>query len=110
MSALMFRCLSATARGLVYPARQARRRPWTTAAVALAVAAAAAGSGWAYARYQWRAAREALAADRPQEARARLALPLLLWRRDPEVNLVAARAARLSGDLPAAEAHLKESL
>jgi tetratricopeptide (TPR) repeat protein len=91
-------------------ARQARRRPWAAAAVALTVATAAAGSGWAYARHQWRAAREALAADRPQEARARLALPLLLWRRDPEVNLLAGRAARLSGDLPAAEARLKECL
>jgi tetratricopeptide (TPR) repeat protein len=91
-------------------ARQARRRPWAVAAVALAVAAAAAGSGWAYARHQWRAAREAVAADRPQEARARLALPLLVWRRDPAVHLLAARAARLSGDLPAAEAELKQCL
>src|SRR5439155_14610094 len=88
----------------------ARRRPWAAAAVALAVAAAAAVSGWAYVRHQWRAAREALAADRPQEARARLALPLLVWRWDPEVHRLAARAARLSGDLPAAEAGLKQSL
>jgi tetratricopeptide (TPR) repeat protein len=76
----------------------------------LAVAAITAASGWAYVRHQWRAAQEALAADRPQEARARLALPLLLWRSDPQVSLLAARAARLSGDLPAAEAYLKESL
>jgi len=106
----MIRSLRATARGLAYPARQARRRPWAAAAVALAAAAAVAVSGWAYARHQWRAAREALAADQPQEARARLGLPLLVWRRDPAVHLLAARAARLSGDLPAAEAHLKRSL
>jgi tetratricopeptide (TPR) repeat protein len=106
----MFRYLLAPARGLAYLARQARRRPLAAAAVALAVTVAAAVSVWACVRYQCRAAREALAADRPQQARARLALPLLLWRWDPEVHLLAARAARMSGDLPAAEALLKQSL
>jgi predicted Zn-dependent protease len=105
----MFRYLHATAWGLAYPARLARRRPWAAVAAALVVAAAAVASGWAYARHQWQTARDALAADRPQEARARLALPLLLWGRDPSVHLLAARAARMSGDLPGAEAHLKQS-
>jgi tetratricopeptide (TPR) repeat protein len=67
-------------------------------------------SGWAYARHQWQLAREALAADRPHEARTRLAVPLALWRWDPAVQVSAARAARLTGDLPAAEAHLKRAL
>jgi tetratricopeptide (TPR) repeat protein len=106
----MFRHLRATARGLLYPLRQARRRPWSAAGAALVAAAAVTGGGWARARHQWQAARAALAADRPQEARARLALPLAVWRWDPEVQVLAARAARMSGDLPAAEAHLKRSL
>jgi len=106
----MLRLLRATARGLLSPLRLARRRPWAAAAAALALATAVAGAGWACARYQWQAARAALAADRPQEARAQLALPLALWRWDPEVQVLAARAARMSGDLPAAEAHLKRSL
>jgi tetratricopeptide (TPR) repeat protein len=66
--------------------------------------------GWAYARRQVRVAREALAADRPQEARDRLAFPLAVLRWDVDVHVLAARAARLSGDLPAAEGHLKRSL
>jgi tetratricopeptide (TPR) repeat protein len=52
----------------------------------------------------------ALAADRPREARDRLAVCLLVWPRDPEVHRLTARAARLSGDTPAAEAHLNECL
>jgi tetratricopeptide (TPR) repeat protein len=106
----MLRHLCATARGLLYPLRLTRRHPWVATAAALAAAAAVVGCGWAYARHAWQAARAALAADRPQEARVRLALPLAVWRWDPEVQVLAGRAARMSGDLPAAEAHLKRSL
>jgi tetratricopeptide (TPR) repeat protein len=101
--------LRAAARGLAYPARLARRRP-AAAAAAAGLALAALVAGWAYLRHQQEAARAALAADRPQEARARLALPLYVCRWDPDLQVLAARAARLSGDLPAAEAHLKRSL
>jgi tetratricopeptide (TPR) repeat protein len=104
----MTRFLRATARGLTYPARLARRRPLAAAAAGLVLAALLAG--WAYARHEREAARAALAADRPQEARARLALPLAVFRWDAETQVLAARAARLGGDLPGAEAHLKRSL
>ncbi len=104
----MTRLLHATARGVAYPARLARQRPFAAAAAGLALAAFV--GGWAYVRHQLGAARAALAADRPQEARARLALPLAVFPWAPEVQVLAARAARLSGDLPAAEAHLKRSL
>jgi len=64
----MLRYLRAVGQALAYPVRAAWRRPRTTLAVAglLLVAAAAAGAG--YLRHQWRAAQEALAADRPAEA------------------------------------------
>jgi tetratricopeptide (TPR) repeat protein len=101
----------ATVRKLLGPFRLARRRPLAaTAFVLLAALIVPAAAVCAYARHQLRAAREALAADRPQEARDQLALPLFVWRWDPDVHVLAARAARLSGDLPTAEAHLKQGL
>jgi tetratricopeptide (TPR) repeat protein len=60
--------------------------------------------------HQWHEAKAALAADRPAEARDRLAVCLLVWPRDPEVHLLAARAARLSNDAQAAEDHLNQCL
>ncbi len=106
----MFCSLRATARGVTYPLLQVRRRPRVAAVVVLLAMTTATVVGWAYARHQWQAAREALAADRPQDARARLTIPLFVWRWNPEVHVLAARSARMSGDLPAAEAHLKRSL
>jgi tetratricopeptide (TPR) repeat protein len=106
----MVRWLRVVARGLTYPARAARRRPRTALALAGLALVAAAAAGAAYVRYEWRAARAALAADRPVEARSRLAVCLLVWPNDLEVRLLAARAARLSGDVPAAESHLNRCL
>jgi tetratricopeptide (TPR) repeat protein len=63
-----------------------------------------------YALHQWQAARVALNAERVGEARGRLAFCLSVWPWDPEVHLVAARAARLDGDTEAAEAHLNRCL
>lgn len=85
--------------------RAARRSRVALVLVGLVLVAAVLAGVW-YVRHQWRAAGAALAADRPDEARSRLAVCLYVWPRDPEVHLLAARAARLSGDLPAAEAHL----
>jgi tetratricopeptide (TPR) repeat protein len=108
---LMSRFLRATVWALLAPLRWARRRPLAAAAAALlAIVLVPPAAVWAYARHQWRAAREALATDRAQEARDRLTLPLFVWRWDADVHVLAARAARMSGDLPAAEAHLKQAL
>lgn len=102
---------SAFVRPFALAVRPFRRRPRTFAAVgALLLLAVAAAGVWAYALHQWQAARAALADDRPKDALALLALPLAVWRWDPEVHLVAARAARMSGELLAADAHLKRCL
>lgn len=93
-----------------------RRRPLlvvrSVVAVGIVLAAAgAAAAGYAgYVRHQRRAAEAALAADRPAEARGRLDRALALWPWDPELHRLAARAARLTGDFPAAEAHLNRCL
>jgi tetratricopeptide (TPR) repeat protein len=76
----------------------------------LFLACAALIGGLWYVRHQWRLAHEALAADRIPEARERLAVCLRVWPRDPDVHLLAARAARLGGDAAAAEAHLDRCL
>jgi type IV pilus assembly protein PilF len=102
--------LRAAGRGLTYPARAARRRPRAALVLAgLALACAALAAAW-YVRHQGQAARDALAADRPAEARARLDLCLAVWPWDEEGHLLAARAARLTGDRAAAEAHLNRCL
>lgn len=108
--ARVLRYLRAAARLLAYPTQAARRRPRVTLAfTGLALVATALG-GIGYLRHQWQAALTALAADRPAEARDRLAVCLSVWPRDPEVHRLAARAARLSGDPQAAEDHLNECL
>ena len=87
-----------------------RRHPHRTF-LALFVLVVGLGSGvWWYAVRQWRAAGIALSADRPEEARERLAVCLRVWPRSPEVLLRAARAARLAGDFPAAEDYLNRSM
>jgi tetratricopeptide (TPR) repeat protein len=90
--------------------RAARRRPLVAAAVVLALAGAVGVGVWQYALYQWRAAQVALKEDRAAEARDRLAFCLRVWPRSPEVRILAARAARLTGEFPAAEAYLNRAL
>src|SRR5205823_6137844 len=41
---------------------------------------------------------------------SRLEVYLTVWPRDPEAHRLAARAARLTGDLPGCEAHLEEAI
>ncbi|AMV23962.1 tetratricopeptide repeat protein [Gemmata sp. SH-PL17] len=91
-------------------ANGARRHPFLTALFLLVLLAGSGAGLWGYAHYQWRAAQGALSAERPDEARERLALCLRVWPRNPEVHLLAARAARLTGDFPGAETHLNRCL
>jgi len=100
----------AVIRALAYPIRVARRRPRATVAAIVLLLAAAVLAGIGYARHEWQAAHADLAADRPREAFARMTVCLLVWPWDPDVHLYAARTARLSGDLHAAEAHLNQCL
>ena len=97
----MFRYLKAIIRYLTYPG------PWGTLALAAfgLVAVALAGV-----RNQWPAAQAALAEGQPREARSHLDICLFVWPRDVEVRRLAARAARMTGDVQAAEAHLKQCL
>jgi tetratricopeptide (TPR) repeat protein len=106
----VLRYLRAAGWGLAYPIRAAGRRPRLALIVLsliLFVAALAAGG---YVWLQWQGAQTALEANRPEEARSRLAVCLLVWPRSPEVHRLAARAARLSGDLKGAEDHLNQCL
>lgn len=87
-----------------------RRRPRLTAAAAVLLVAGAAAGVWGYGVRQWRAAQVALKEDRAKDARDRLAFCLRVWPYSAEVHHLAARAARLTGDLAAAEAHLNRCI
>jgi len=65
---------------------------------------------YGYAVHQWHAAQTALKEDRAAEARKKLDLCLFVWPRSLDVQLAAARAARLTGDVDAAEARLNRCL
>src|SRR5262245_526670 len=82
-------------------------RPRAFAAVAfLVLVTGAAGGGYGYALRQWHAAERALKEGRDAEARGHLRLCLRVWPRSVPVHLLAARAARLSGEFTEAEDHL----
>ncbi len=102
--------LRAVFRALAYPIGAVWRRRWLRALLLACLVLAGAASVYGYARYQWRAAHAALAADRTAEAVDRLAFCLRVWPWSPEVRLWAARAARINGDMEAAEAHLHRCL
>jgi len=104
----MFQFLKSVARRA---GRVARRRPLTTTVLIL-VAAAAGGAAGVYARavHQWHRAERAVRDGRAAEARPVLDNCLAFWPRDPDVLRLAARAARMTGDFPAAEAHLNACL
>jgi tetratricopeptide (TPR) repeat protein len=94
--------------GRVFQWLATRRVRLLLAAVALLLLAA---GGWYGGRHAlaWRrldAARRALAADRPQQARQPLEYCLKVWPNDASIELLAARAARRSGDLEDAQRHL----
>jgi len=106
----MARYLERIRRVALAPVRFVIRRPKTALGVVSLFLATSVISGVCYLRYELRAAREALASDRPAEARSRLAVCLVVWPRDSEVRVLAARAARLDGDVAAAEDQLNSCL
>jgi tetratricopeptide (TPR) repeat protein len=88
----------------------ARARPLLTLLTVVVLAAGTAVGLWRYAVHQWHTAQADLEGGRPHDARERLTLCLSVWPRSTEVHLLAARAARLSGDLDDAEYHLGQCL
>ena len=65
---------------------------------------------WLYCLHELQTARKELVAERPIEALIHLRWPLTVFRWDPDVSLLAGRACRISGDLPAAEYFLNRCL
>lgn len=88
----------------------ARNRPLGAILLALGLVAGSGVGIWRYSVHQWREAELAVKEDRLSDARRRLDYCLTVWPRDPEVHRLAGRAARLAGDVEAAESHLNESL
>lgn len=93
-----------------YPVRVAWRRPLRALTAVIVVMLATCVGLYCFAVQQWRSAQDALRNDRPDLAWDRLHLCQRVWFRSPEVHLLAARAARLVGDLDAAERHLNRCL
>src|SRR5690349_14327888 len=88
-----------------------RRRPWASAALLSLLALLGTGAGaQLYALHLRAAARAALKEGRPAEAQRDLAFCLKVWPRSIPTLLLAARADRMTGNIPEAEAHLHHCL
>ncbi|MHB1422489.1 MAG: tetratricopeptide repeat protein [Gemmataceae bacterium] len=61
---------------------------------------------YAYAEYQWREAQKAAKEEHLEEAQRHVDFCLMVWPRSVPVHLLAARVARLRGDLKGSESHL----
>jgi tetratricopeptide (TPR) repeat protein len=75
----------------------------------LAVIGTGAGFYW-YAVHQWHEAQAAVKEGRPADSVSSLDVCLWVWQGSPEVHLLAARAARLTGDFDGADSHLKKCM
>jgi tetratricopeptide (TPR) repeat protein len=96
---------------LVRAYRFVRRRPLTTFVLVILLLAIGGTVGiYGYAVRQWRQAQTAVRERRPTDANANLQFCLRIWPSDPNVHRLAARAARMAGDYPAAEQHLTRCL
>jgi len=87
--------------------RMGRSHPRTAVLALLLLILAGVGGVYGYAVHLSKAARVALKEGRLEEARKDLAFCLWVRPRSATVHLLAARAARLSGDIPGAEAQLQ---
>jgi tetratricopeptide (TPR) repeat protein len=90
--------------------RAVRAHRWRTILLFGLLLVAAAVGGYAYARAQWRGAQAAVQERRFDDAKRRLDFCLRVWPDSPEVHLLAARHARLTGEYEAAETHLNRCL
>jgi tetratricopeptide (TPR) repeat protein len=83
------------------------RHPWVTVVVVVFLLLVGAGVSLpCYALQQWHAAQTAVKERRYDDAQRHLDVCLFVWPDSVPVRLLAARAARMSGHLPEAEAHL----
>ena len=109
-----FKLTRAAERGLVMRRnvlKLIRNHPKTTALFLLLVVLAAGAAGTCYyARRQWRDAEVAVKETQYKDALQNLRRCLFFWPNDPQVHLLYARAARLSGDFETAEDHLNKCL
>jgi tetratricopeptide (TPR) repeat protein len=95
----------------LFAGRMFLSRPKTmVVALVLAVLVGTGAGLYGYALHRWHEAQAAVKEGRPGQARTELDFCLTLWPNSPEVQLLAARVSRLSGDLTGAEAHLKQCL
>jgi tetratricopeptide (TPR) repeat protein len=96
---------------LRYLGRLIRAHPWTIAVVLIFVVLIGTGFGlYGYALYQWPAAQADVKEGRAAQARGKLAFCLFVWPNSTEVHLLAARAARLTGNFDEADAYLKRCI
>lgn len=87
-----------------------RKKPLATVLMAFIVFSALVGALYGYGDWQWRHAVKEVQAGQPKEASLRIALCLRLWPRNADVQRLAARISRMTGDFPAAEDHLNNAL
>jgi tetratricopeptide (TPR) repeat protein len=91
--------------------RVVRTHPLLTVLVLLFLLVIGAAAGfYCYALMELDDARADVREGRPAEALRRLDVCLFVWPRSTEVHLLAARAARLSGDFNGADRHLKQCM
>lgn len=111
---MLRRCSTSTASILAplsFAAKRVSRHPRITALVLVLLLLAVTGVGLpCYAYHRWHAAQAAVKEGRLAEARGSLDFCLIVWPRSLPVHLLAARAARLSGDFAGAEAQLNQCL
>lgn len=89
---------------------RALRRPRVALVLVTGLLAASAGGAALFVRAQRAAAEADLDANRPADARRKLARCLRVWPWGADLHRLAGRAARADGDLPAAEGHLSRAL